>query len=120
MRVIEPALVSIEVDLGVLSFFVAISLRRVGTASSDALPLTADRELLPGAGEDLADVDLVVVCLPILVVHPPVAIVQELIVELLSELELIVPSLILVTETTSPLAGASTPRVADIEKLKLV
>jgi len=55
-------------------------LRWVGSSGSDTLPFTLDRELLPGAWEDLADIDLVVVGLPILVVHPPVAIVQEIVV----------------------------------------
>ena len=51
---------------------------------SDTLPVALDRELSPGAGEDLANIYLVVVGLPVLVIHPPVTIVFELIIKLLS------------------------------------
>ncbi len=51
---------------------------------SDSLPLSANGKLLPRAGENLANIDLVVVALPIFVVHPPVSIVFELVVQFLS------------------------------------
>jgi hypothetical protein len=108
------------VHLGILRLLVAISLGRVRATGLDALPLASDRELLPGVGENLADVDLVVVRFPVLEVHPPVSIVFELIAELLSKFQLVIPSLVFVTEATGPLAWSRTPWITDVEKLKKV
>ena len=80
----------------------------------DTLPMSCDRELGPSAWENLTNIDLVVVFFPLLVVHPPVTIVFELITESLSQLGLIIPSLIFVTETTIPLSRARTPWVTNI------
>ena len=120
LRVVEPLIVGVEVDLGVLGLFITISEGRVGTTVSDALPLSMNGVLRPGAREDLADIDLVVVSLPVLVVHPPVSIVLETISEIVTKLKLIIPSLIFVTEATIPFTGSRSPRVPDVDELKLV
>ena len=120
LGVIEPLVIGVEVHLRVLRLLVTIGEGGVGSTVSDVLPLTHDRELLPGAGEDLANVHLVVVLFPCLVVHPPVTIVFELVAELLSQFGLIIPSLILITESSVPLARAGTPRVSNVEELKLL
>ena len=86
----------------------------------DTFPLTHDGKLLPSAREDLADVDLVVVLLPSLVLHPPVAIILELIAKLITKFWLVVPSFVLVTEPTVPLAGTRTPRIPNVEQLELL
>lgn len=82
--IVEPLFVCVEVCLSFLRFFVAVSFRRVRTTVSLADPLTSDRELTPGAGEDFADVDFVVIGSPVFVIHPPVSIVLELISKFVS------------------------------------
>ena len=85
---------------------------------SDALPVALNRELGPGAGEDFADIYLVIVSFPVFIIHPPVTVIFELIVKLLSQSNLIVPSLIFIAETTIPLTRTRTPRIANVKKLK--
>ena len=72
---------------------------------------------MPGAWEDLADIDLIVICFPVFVLHPPVAIVLELVVELLPKFGLVIPSLVFITESTVPLGWTWTPRVPNTNKL---
>jgi hypothetical protein len=57
----------------------------------NALPLALNGELMPGVWEDLANIDLVEVLLPVLPGHPPVSIIFELIIQLLSQVLLVVP-----------------------------
>lgn len=84
LGIIEPFVVCVEVHFGVFCFFITVSEGGVRSTVSDAFPLATNGELLPGAGENLADIDLVVVALPIFVVHPPVTITFECVVQFLS------------------------------------
>lgn len=120
LRIVKPLVIRVEVHLGVLGFLVTISECRVGSTMGDSFPLAHDRELCPSAWENLAHIDLVIVFFPSLVVHPPVTIVFELIAERVSELGLVVPSLIFVTESTIPFTWSGTPRIPNVEQLKLL
>jgi len=84
LRIVKPFVVCIEMHFGVFVFLITVSQRGVRASMSDSLPLSANGKLLPRAGENLANIDLVVIAFPIFVVHPPVSIVFELVVQFLS------------------------------------
>lgn len=98
--------------------FLAVGSNRVGAACRVASPLTRDRELAPGCGEDFAKIHLVVVNAPVFVAHPPGTVVAEHVVQLLLETLVVIPSLIFVCELACPFALA--PGVADANKLEAV
>ena len=68
-----------------------------------SFPLAVNRELRPVLWEDLAHIDLVVMGLPVLVGHPPVAISLELVSELIFQASIVVPRFVFVAELTCPL-----------------
>lgn len=68
-----------------------------------SFPFAVNRELRPVLWEDLAHIDLVVMGLPVLVGHPPVAISLELVSELIFKASIVVPRFVFVTELTCPL-----------------
>ena len=117
LRIVEPLVIGVKVHFRVLRLFISVSKSWVRSTMSDTFPFSMDRELSPGAWEDLANVDLIIVCLPVLVLHPPVTIVLELIVKLFSKLCLVIPSFVFITEATIPLARAGSPRIPDANKL---
>mmetsp|Transcript_32336 Transcript_32336/g.40072 ORF Transcript_32336/g.40072 Transcript_32336/m.40072 type:complete len:205 (-) Transcript_32336:20-634(-) len=120
LRVVEPAIVRVQVHFRVLRLFVAVGEGGVGTTGRDALPLSANRELLPRVGENLAHVDLIVVGLPVFVVHPPVSVIFERVTELFAQFKLVIPSLVFIAEPASPLARTRAPGISNVEQLKLV
>jgi len=120
LRVVEPPVIGVQVDLSVFGLFVTVGEGGVRATRSVALPVSLDGELVPIAGENLADVDSVVVGAPVLVGHPPVAIVLENVVKVLLETLAVIPSLFFVSELSSPFTLASSPRVSDSDELKLV
>jgi len=83
LRIVEPLLVRVLLHVvcqRVLGFFFAVEEHWHGTSTSDSLPLAMDGELSPGGRENFAHVHLVVVGFPIFEVHPPVAVILELVV----------------------------------------
>ena len=120
MRIVEPPIIGVEMDLCVFGLFVTISKGGIGSSMSDVFPFTCNRELSPSAWEDFADIDLVVVLFPVFVIHPPVTIIFELVIQFFSEFKLVIPSLIFITETTIPLSRSWTPWITNVEKLKLL
>jgi hypothetical protein len=72
--------------------------------------------LLPGLGEELADVDSVVVLLPVFPSHPPVTVVLEGVVQTVTQVLVLIPSLIFVLETALPFSVA--PRISNANQLK--
>ena len=109
--VVKPLIICIDLDGSSFSLLIFLRLDWVWATSSLLVPLAVDSVLRPGAGEDLAEVNLVEVGHEVAVPHPPVAVVLKLVIELLPETLVVVPSLIIITEGSIPLAGL--PRVSN-------
>jgi hypothetical protein len=70
--------------------------------------------LSPGAWENLANIDSVVVSLPVLETDPEVAIQLERVIKTLLETLIVIPSFIFICKWTVPNALALTPRVPHV------
>ena len=89
--------------MGVRLLLITIRLHGVSTTSRVALPLAGNGVLAPRAGEKLANIDAVKVEQPVFPVHPPVTIVLERVVQLITESLVLVPLLVFVGEGAIPL-----------------
>jgi hypothetical protein len=90
----------------------------IRTTGSVTSPLSCDGELAPGLWEDLAQVHFVEVDAPVLIPHPPGTVITEDIVKFFFQAFVVVPSLVFISELTSPLS--LTPRVTDSHQLKSI
>jgi hypothetical protein len=70
--------------------------------------------LSPGAWENLANIDSVVVSLPVLETDPEVAIQLKRVIKTLLETLIVIPSFIFICKWTVPNALALTPRVPHV------
>lgn len=77
-----------------------------------------DGELRVGRGEDLAEVEFVEVGAEVLVPHPPVAVVFELIIQFFLEALVVIPGFVFVCKLAGPLSLA--PGVSDSNKEQAV
>lgn len=116
--IVEPSIIGIELDMAFFVLFISICLNRVGPSGGVASPLRGNRILTPSRREDLAQVHLVVMHAPVLIAHPPRAIVTEYVVKLFLKALVIIPGLVLICELACPLA--LTPRVPDTDQLEAV
>lgn len=116
--VVEPSIIGIILHIGLLVLLLWVDLNWVWASRSVAVPLTMDGVLRPNRWENFAEIHLVEMCTEVIVSHPPVTIALEHIVELLLETFVVIPSLILVGELTSPLTLS--PRISDSNELETV
>lgn len=116
MRVVKPSIICIILDISFLILFFGVVLDWIWTTSGVAVPLAMNRVLGPNRWEDFAQINLVEMGAEVVILHPPVSVALENVIELLLQPFMVVPSLILVGKLTSPLALA--PRISDPNELE--
>lgn len=82
MGVVEPSVVCVVLHVG-FAFFFRVDFDWIRPTGCVASPLAVDGVLLPLLREDFTKIELIEVGTEVFVPHPPVAVVLELVVQLL-------------------------------------
>ena len=137
LRVVEPFIICINFVLFHADFFLSCGLASfrlsfflfilnffrccwVRTTIWISFPFSVNWELAPRFWKDFAHIQSVEVSLPVFKSHPPVIVLVELVAKLGFKPLVIIPSLIFITELSSPLTSSTSPGVSWVDHLEVI